>query len=234
MICWIRCLPVGIAAIMLVACGNRPEQYVLPDNVMDFVTLYKSNCAGCHGQDGQHGAGRPLNDGLYLALIGKERLRNVIAKGVPGTTMPPFAQDQGGTLTDKQITALADEMEKRWVRPQEFDSAGMPAYAATLGNATAGAVAFGYYCASCHGPDGAGIAGRRGGSAVDPAYLELVSDQSLRTTVIAGRSDEAIPNWRTYVPGQAMKPQEVSDVVAWLAAHRTSPGNRTKGESTIP
>src|SRR3954470_4334493 len=233
----IRCfryLSISAATIMLVACGNSPEQYVLPDKVTDFATLYKGNCAGCHGQDGLHGAARPLNDGLYLALIGKERLRNVIAKGVPGTTMPPFAQDQGGTLTEKQITAFADEVEKRWMRPQEFDSAVMPAYAATLGNATAGAVAFGQYCASCHGPDATGIAGRRGGSAVDPAYLELVSDQSLPTTVIAGRSDQAIPNWRTYVPGQAMKPQEVSDVVAWLAAHRTSPGNRTKGESTIP
>jgi cytochrome c oxidase cbb3-type subunit 3 len=233
----IRCfryLSVSVAMIVLVACENRPEQYVLPDKVMDLATLYKNNCAGCHGENGQRGAARPLNDGLYLALIGKERLRNVIANGAPGTTMTPFAQDQGGTLTDQQITTLADEMEKRWARPLQFDAAAMPPYTATLGDATAGAVAFRQYCASCHGPDGTGIAGRRGGSVVDPAYLELVSDQSLRTTVIAGRSDEAIPNWRTYVPGQAMKPQEVSDVVAWLAAHRTSPGNRTKGGSNIP
>ena len=233
----IRCfryLSVSVAMIVLVACENRPEQYVLPDKVMDLATLYKNNCAGCHGENGQRGAARPLNDGLYLALIGKERLRNVIANGAPGTTMTPFAQDQGGTLTDQQITTLADEMEKRWARPLQFDAAAMPAYDGAPGNATAGAVAFRQYCTGCHGTDGTGVAGRRGGSAVDPAYLELVSDQSLRTTVIAGRSDEAIPNWRTYVPGQAMKPQEVSDVVAWLAAHRTSPGNRTKGGSNIP
>jgi mono/diheme cytochrome c family protein len=148
--------------------------------------------------------------------------------------MPPFAEDQGGTLTDQQISVLSDQMEKRWARPQEFDAAAMPSYAATLGNATAGAIAFGQYCVSCHGPDGTGIAGQRGGSVVDPAYLELVSDQSLRTTVIAGRSDEAIPNWRTYLSGHTMKPQEVSDVVAWLAAHRTPPGSRTKGGSNIP
>jgi cytochrome c oxidase cbb3-type subunit 3 len=233
----IRCfryLSISAATIMLVACGNRPEQYVLPDKVTDFATLYKDNCAGCHGQNGRHGAARPLNDGLYLALIGKERLRNVIAKGVPGTTMAPFAQDRGGTLTGQQITVLADEMEKKWARPQEFDAAAMPAYDGTPGNATAGAVAFHQYCTGCHGPDGTGVAGRRGGSAVDPAYLALVSDQYLRTTIIAGRSDEAIPNWRTYVPGQEMKPQEVSDVVAWLATHRVSPGNRTKGGSNTP
>jgi cytochrome c oxidase cbb3-type subunit III len=234
MIRCVRCLSVIAAMLMLVACSNSPEQYVLPDNVMDFATLYKGNCAGCHGQNGRYGAARPLHDGLYLALVGKERLRNVIANGVPGTTMPPFAQDQGGTLTDQQITTLADEMEKRWARPKEFDADAMPSYAAPLGNANAGAVAFRQYCASCHGPDGTGVAGKKAGSAVDPAYLDLVSDQYLRTTVIAGRSDEAIPNWRTYVPGQAMTPQEVSDVVAWLAAHRTFPGNRTKGGSNIP
>jgi mono/diheme cytochrome c family protein len=234
MIRWIRCLSVTVAMIMLVACGSGPEQYVLPDQVMAFGTLYKDNCAGCHGLNGRYGAARPLNDRLYLALIGKERLRHVIANGVAGTTMPPFAQDQGGTLTDQQITALADEMEKKWALPREFDAAAMPAYDGALGNATAGAVTFRQYCAGCHGPDGTGVSGHRGGSAVDPAYLALVSDQYLRTTVIAGRSDEAIPNWRTYVPGHAMNQQEVADVVAWLAAHRISPDNRTKGGSNLP
>ena len=234
MIRYFRYLSIGTATIMLVACGNSPEQYVLPDQVTDFSTLYKGNCAGCHGQNGRHGAARPLNDGLYLALIGKERLRTVIAKGVQGTTMAPFAKDQGGTLTDQQLTVLADEMEKKWARPQEFDAAAMPVYDSTPGNATAGALAFLQYCTGCHGPDGTGVAGRRGGSAVDPNYMALVSDQYLRTTVIAGRSDEAIPNWRTYVPGREMKPQEVSDVVAWLAAHRLTSRNPTKGGSSRP
>jgi mono/diheme cytochrome c family protein len=227
---WIRSLLVTAAMITLVNCGNPPEQYQLPDQVTNFATLYKDNCAGCHGPDGRNGAARPLNDGVYLALIGKERLSQVIARGVPGTTMPPFAQDQGGTLTNRQISVLADEMEKKWALPLEFDAASMPAYDGALGNAADGAIAFREYCAACHGPDGTGVSGSRGGSAVDPAYLALVSDQYLRTTVIAGRSDEAIPNWRTYVPGHEMNPQQVSDVVAWLAAHRTPTENRTKGE----
>jgi mono/diheme cytochrome c family protein len=234
MIRWIRCLSLAATMTMLVACGNGPEQYVLPDQVVTFGTLYKDNCAGCHGQNGRHGAARPLNDGLYLALIGEDRLRHVIANGVPGTTMPPFAQDQGGILTDRQISVLADEMEKKWALPQEFDAAAMPAYEGPLGNAAAGAVTFRQYCAGCHGPDGTGVSGHKGGSAVDPAYLALVSDQYLRTTVIAGRSDEAIPNWRTYIPGNEMNPQEVSDIVAWLAAQRTSPDNRKTGGSNLP
>jgi mono/diheme cytochrome c family protein len=234
MTCWIRCLLTAAVVAMLLACGNGPEQYVLPDQVMAFETLYKDNCAGCHGQTGRHGAARPLNDSLYLALIGKDRLRYVIANGVHGTTMPPFAQGQGGPLTDTQISVLADEMEKKWTLPQEFAAAAMPAYEGALGNATAGAVTFRQYCIGCHGADGTGLSGHRGGSVVDPSYLALVSDQYLRTTVIAGRSDEAIPNWRNYVPAREMNSQEVSDVVAWLAAHRASPDNRTKGGLNRP
>jgi mono/diheme cytochrome c family protein len=220
--------------VLLVGCGHPPEQYTLPDQVTDFSALYGANCAGCHGQDGRHGAARPLNDGLYLTLIGNQKLREVIANGVPNTNMPPFAQDAGGNLTEQQISLLSDEMQRRWARTREFADITLPPYAAKLGDVKQGELAFRQYCASCHGADGTGSPGRGGGSAVDPAYLALVSDQSLRTTVIAGRSDEDIPDWRSYVPDQAMKPQEISDVVAWLAAHRTFPGNRAKGETTVP
>src|SRR5438093_3426578 len=112
-------LPAGLV-IALLGCGSRTEQYLLPDQVTDFSALYESNCAGCHGRDGRSGAAHPLNDPLYLALIGKERLRDVIAKGVPGTAMPAFAQNAGGTLTDQQLTILADEIEARWSRPRDF------------------------------------------------------------------------------------------------------------------
>jgi mono/diheme cytochrome c family protein len=229
-VCW---LPFGAAMVLLVGCGHPPEQYTLPDQVTDFSALYQANCAGCHGQDGRHGAARPLNDGLYLALIGKQKLREVIAKGVPNTNMPPFAQDAGGALTEQQISVLADEIQRRWARTREFADITLPPYAAKLGDVKEGEAAFRRNCASCHGEDGTGSLGRKGGSAVDPAYLALVSDQSLRTTVIAGRLDRGIPNWRSYVPGQAMTSQEISDVVAWLSAQRKTPGDQTKrGTST--
>jgi hypothetical protein len=55
---------------------------------------------------------------------------------------------------------------------------------------------------------------------VDAAYLALVSDQALRTAVIAGRTDLGMPDWREDIPGQPLTPQQISDVVAWLAARR--------------
>ena len=61
----------------------------------------------------------------------------------------------------------------------------------------AGKNVFAMACASCHGPEGRG--GPKGGSIVDPSYLALVSDQGLRTTVMAGRPDLGMPDWRGYV-----------------------------------
>ena len=50
-------------------------------------------------------------------------------------------------------------------------------------------------------------------------FLSLVSDQMLRNSVIAGRPDLGMPDWREVGP-RAMTPQEISDVVAWMVARR--------------
>ena len=165
-------------------------------------------------------------------MIGKERLRDVIAKGVPGKAMPAFAQNAGGTLTDQQIGILASQIEARWSRPQEFVGVALPPYSAELGDAKQGADVFRSYCARCHGEDGTG--GSKGGSVVNPAYLALVSDQSLRTTVVAGRVSQGSPDWRSDEPGHAMSQQEISDVVAWLSAQRALPSKLAKGGTTVP
>jgi cytochrome c oxidase cbb3-type subunit 3 len=224
-------LPAGLA-ILLLGCSNRPEQFILPDQVSDFSALYESNCAGCHGRDGHFGAARPLNDPLFLALIGKEKLRDVIAKGVTGTAMPAFAQNAGGALTDQQITILASQIEEYWSRSQAFIAVALPPYSADSGDAKQGEAVFHHYCSSCHGDDGLGRA--KTGSVVNPEFLALVSNQSLRTTVIAGRADQGAPDLRSYSPGHVMTGQEVSDVVAWISAHRAFPGNRAKGGTNLP
>ena len=55
---------------------------------------------------------------------------------------------------------------------------------------------------------------------MDPSYLALVSDQNLRTNVIVGRPDLGAPDWRGDAPGKPLSPEDVTDVVSWLAAQR--------------
>jgi cytochrome c oxidase cbb3-type subunit III len=223
-----------IALGALGGCDRLPGQPILAERwtpateVTDFSRLYVQNCSGCHGADGRLGAARLLNDPLYLALVGEDTLRGVIARGVPGTSMPAFAQAAGGSLTDPQIDLLVKEMRGRWARPEEFKDVVLPPYSVQEATATGsgpgdtqrGAVTYTTYCAQCHGADGGG--GATGGSVTDPAYLALASDQALRTAVIAGRPDLGKPDWRTNLPGRPLSPQDISDVVAWLVAQRAT------------
>ena len=222
----------AVAMLALVGCDAMPgrprpaDHPPLPSQVMDFAELYGQSCAGCHGRDGRLGAARPLHDPIYLALIPPDRLRMIIAQGVPGTAMPGFAAAAGGPLTEAQIDALVHEMRQRWGRPAPSPDVPLPPYAAggmaangsPAGDAEHGLRVYAEACASCHGADGKG--GAKGGSVVDAAYLALVSDQALRTAVIVGRTDLGKPDWRSYIPGRPLTAQQISDVVAWLVSQR--------------
>lgn len=219
----------AIAAVVfvVVGCANLPGRPaadavpVAPDKVLNFESLYAKNCAGCHGQDGKGGAAINLSDPLYLTYAAQAAIRNATTNGVAGTAMPAFAQSAGGLLTDAQIDAITHGMQTRWGSSNALPHTPLPPYSSALpGNALRGAEAFQTFCATCHGAAGKG--GPGGGSIVDPAFLALVSDQELRTTVVVGRIDLGSPNWCGDVPDKCMSPQEISDVVAWLASQRVA------------
>ena len=225
----------GLLAVASLGCrapGHpRPgPEIVRPDQVLDFPTLYKQNCSACHGANGKNGAAISLANPVYLVVAGAPTLTAVTANGVKGTLMPPFAKSAGGMLTDQQIGVLVQGMLQQWGHPDQLSGLTPPAYASSAsGDPARGQIAFATFCAQCHGADGTGatstIAHRQVkiGSIVDPSYLALVSDQDLRSTIIAGRPDEGMPDWRSDVTGTAlhtMADQEITDTVAWLAAHR--------------
>ncbi|SPE61442.1 Cytochrome c, class I [Verrucomicrobia bacterium] len=219
-----------VAAASLCA-GCRPpgkptsaDVELKPEEVRDFAALYQQNCAGCHGRDGQGNTALGLANPVYLAIASDDTIRHATASGVRGSLMPAFQKSAGGMLTADQIDILVRGMRERWAKPKELLGAPLPPYAANHpGNASRGAQAYTTFCAGCHGLEGQGTP--KGSSIVDDSFLALVTDQNLRTTVIAGRPDIGQPDWRHCAPGKAMTPQEVSDVVAWLVAHRkANPG----------
>jgi len=216
--------------VLLSACSTpngqpqKGSELVAPNQVVDFGTLYAQNCAGCHGVEGRGGASIALANPVYLAIVDKNAVHNVVANGVRGTSMPAFAQSAGGLLTDEQINVIASGIFSRWGRKGILEGTNPPSYAAkTMGDATRGEIAFRTYCASCHGTEGHG--GSKGSAISNDSFLALVSDQGLRTMVITGRPDLRAPDWRGNVPGKPMSDQEITDVVAWLASRRMqSPG----------
>jgi cytochrome c oxidase cbb3-type subunit 3 len=230
---------VGLSAL-LCACANPPgrpvagDEPVVPSEITDFNVLYGQNCAGCHGDNGKGGAAIALADPVYLAIADDTLLRRATADGISGTSMPAFAQSAGGMLTDKQIAVIVQGIRQRWAQPDALRGATPPPYSSSeSGDVSRGSVAYAQFCSSCHGAGGRG--GQKASSIADGSFLALLNDQELRTIVIVGRPDLGAPDWRGNVPGEPMSPQDVSDVVAWLASHRAKfPGQpySTSGNST--
>jgi mono/diheme cytochrome c family protein len=224
------CFCLALGALLLCGCDlshgkpGKDSEALAPDEILDFKILYGENCAGCHGAAGRGGAAIALADPIYLAVVDKDAMRKVIANGVRGTSMPAFARSAGGMLADKQIDVLAEEIRARWSRPGILNGAEAPSYAAkSAGDVSHGEIAYQTYCESCHGAQGHGS--QKGSAITDGAFLSLVSDQGLRTIVIAGRPELNAPEWRGNVPGKPMSDQEVTDVVAWLVSKRVqNPG----------
>jgi len=211
----------GFASCSLVRGKPGPNSEVpRPDQVLDSKLLFAQNCAGCHGAEGKDGPALDLSNPVYLALVSDETLRATISQGRPGTAMSAFARQAGGMLTEQQIGAIVSGIRARWGTQGVVAGTNPPPYASVLrGDPDRGRAAYATFCAACHGVDDKG--GPKAGSVTNRAYLNLISDQGLRTIVIAGRPDFQAPDWRGDVPGRPMTDQEVTDVVAWLAEQRS-------------
>ena len=211
----------GLRPLRRDGCPDRP---VPADEIVDFNVLYAKNCSGCHGADGRLGPAPPLNDPLFLAIVPDDVLKSVVRDGRPGTLMPAFAQDKGGTLTAAQVHALANGLKLRWSPGQPKPAHSLPyAFAANTksedktARIKRGAAAFDRACAGCHGEKGQGDSA---GAIAEPNFLALISDQALRRIIITGRPDLGMPNFAgtdgrddDFPP---LKSGDINDLVAFL------------------
>jgi mono/diheme cytochrome c family protein len=228
-------LAAALIAAALVGCDAppgkpKPEDKWQPASaVTDFATLYRQNCIACHGFGAVVSASIAMDSPTYLAAVPREVLVAATANGIPGSPMPAFSTARGGPLTDAQIEILADGI---LAKKPAASPAAPPPYAAAHGNPAAGASVFALACASCHGADGTG--GDKAGSVVNPSYLALVSNQYLRTIVIAGRPELGCPDFASRIPGRPMTADEVSDVTAWLVSNRKNEFGEPLAPATPP
>ena len=222
-------LPLVLALVSVLAgCASAPGARAAegtplrPEQVLDFTTLYNTNCQACHGANGHGGPAMELGNPEYQALVNDATLRKTIAQGMPGTEMPAFAQSAGGMLTDAQVDAIVAGMRKEWARAGVSGGAAPPPYQQPAGgDAKRGAQVYQARCASCHEKE-------QDQQVTSPGYLDLVGDQALRTIIIAGRTDIGQPDWTmTGVKsagngsqGGPLSPQDVTDIVTYLGSLR--------------
>jgi cytochrome c oxidase cbb3-type subunit III len=204
---------------------NDQEELMRPENVVSFDRLYKQNCSACHGENGSGGPALDLANPNYQALVDDASLRRWITNGMPGTQMPAFGESAGGFLTPQQVKILVGGMRSRWA-PADRNVTDMPPYSSNaVGTAEQGHEIFQANCYSCH---------QQGQQKItDTSYLALVSDQSLRTIVIAGRPDLGQPDYEQVQPGQPLTDEDVSDIVAYLHSLRSDTPGQPYPETSI-
>jgi cytochrome c oxidase cbb3-type subunit 3 len=204
---------------------NDQEELMRPENIASFDRLYKQNCSACHGENGSGGPALDLANPKYQALVDDVSLRRWITSGMPGTQMPAFGESAGGFLTPQQVDVLVAGMRARWDHKGR-GTEEMPSYSSTaVGNVEHGQDNFRVSCSSCH---------QQGQQKItDASYLSLVSDQTLRSIVIAGRPDLGHPDWSQVRHGQPLTDRDVSDVIAYLHSLRSDTPGQPYPETSI-
>jgi putative heme-binding domain-containing protein len=134
--CRLACFT-ALVVVALAAAYKLPAQDLDAQNRaarMPGQRVFDSNCAGCHGLDGRGGdKGIDIVDNMAGHNLTDTKLRNIIAKGIAGTSMPAFpelnqqqARNIIGYLRSLQGSAEARDLPGDAVRGKAifFGSAG--------------------------------------------------------------------------------------------------------------
>ena len=190
----------------------------------DAMTLYAQNCSVCHGLSGEGiGSIPPLNNPA-LQTMAFDDLTKTIARGRFNTAMPAWSKEDGGPLSDYQISELVGLVQSGdWNATQDrvvnlglaplvpFTTEPDPVLFAEVANLPDGATLqiaitiFATNCVACHGADGlgSGIAPALN----DPLVREKTPDELTRT-VTFGNPGTLMAGW-----SNALTTEEIAAMV---------------------
>lgn len=113
------------------------------------ISVYEESCSQCHGIDASGGLGPALNSQQFLGAVDDRQMADLIATGIPGTLMAPYAADFGGSLTSAHIGSIV-----AYMRSLEEDAPDIPEWRTPLAQEDlSGSQLYVMGCAYCHGPD---------------------------------------------------------------------------------
>jgi len=162
--------------------GHNPDLYNFA--VAGGKTLFKDNCATCHGTGGAGGNGYPnLNDDDWLYGGRLIDIYQVVKYGIRSThdetkftAMPAFRKD--GILTDEEIELVADHVIN----------------IKTASRKTRGAKIYKEQCASCHKANGTGDIALGAPNLADAIWLYGGDKDTVIETISNSRAG-VMPHW---------------------------------------
>src|SRR5712671_8076005 len=135
----------GIIVALWLSAAPQQHNYT-PGDIEEGGRLYRVNCIGCHGPEGNLVTGIDLGRNRFRRVSSDEEIVDVIMNGVPGTGMPPNA-----------ITRLRSFNVVAYLRNMNAN-AGVVSIAAASGDAARGKALFDGRgaCNTCHRVRGEG------------------------------------------------------------------------------
>jgi len=215
---------IGLLATQLIVFGlafymfNEPNRIVeaqgqiLSTQLDDAMTLYAQSCSVCHGLAGEGIGATPALDSDALRTMAYDDLSKTIARGRFDTAMPAWSKDDGGPLSDYQISEMVALIQSgNWTVTRDrvvnlglaplvpFTTDPDPALLAEVGTLPDGATlqaavqSFAANCVACHGADGLGTA--IAPAVNDPLIREKTTDELTRTVTL-GSPGTLMAGWQ--------------------------------------
>lgn len=172
-------------------------------------SLFRGNCAACHGTSGQGGIGNSLRSPSFQALASDSFLRDTITLGRKHTAMPA-----GSTLDTEEVADILAYIRSWSPRKHTFKDveALLPKAEPKIGKKV-----FASYCAGCHGTKGEGGIGSRLNS---QTFLALADDSYLYRAIAEGRPDTAMPAWGF------LQARDVADLMTFMRSWEKTPSEK--------
>jgi len=205
--------------------------------------VYAENCALCHGPNGEGRVGATLAKD-WPSIRPELLTRETIARGVEGTAMPAWSQENGGPLSDEELDALVLFILS-WqiggapqITPGDTPTprAAVSPVPGVEGDPNQGGFLYDQNCAVCHGVNGEG----RIGATLAKAWPSIRPDLTIKSVIEKGVTGSAMPAW-SQENGGPLTESEISDLVAfvmtWSEAEKSSDaaqGTATPEEENLP
>lgn len=187
----------------------EPSTWRAAGSVSFGEAVYRTQCASCHGAQGEGGIGTALANQAFLASVSDAFLAHTIREGRTGRPMRPFGKGKAA-IAEMDERSIEDVVT--YLRSLQSPFPQPVLKGKVQGDVARGRAEFSTMCAGCHGTEGAGLTAP---ALNNPGFLAAASDGYLQATIVRGRAGTAMRSW-SHGGFADLDAQQVNDIVSYV------------------